>query len=76
MGKIFGQKEYHKFLKGGRLTRKEAILAHCYECNGLESSRCDCLGVPCPMYQYHPYRNNPCRHEKRAAQGLNFNDLP
>jgi hypothetical protein len=56
MGQIKGQKEYVKWLKGKKLTRKESMLANCYLCNGLEESRVDCKGKgSCPLYQYHPY---------------------
>lgn len=54
--KILGGKEYTKWTTGKLLTRKEAMLANCYQCNGFEDSSEDCLGETCPMYQYHPYR--------------------
>lgn len=56
MGKIKGQLEYRKFKDGKPLTRKEAILAQCYVCNGEEASSEDCLGRNCPLYQYQPYK--------------------
>ena len=55
MGAIKGAKEFSKFKKGDRLTRKEAIRAMCYDCNGADESAEDCLGVSCPMYQYRLY---------------------
>jgi len=55
MGMIKGQAAYTKFKSGLRLTRGEAMLAHCYECNGFEDSRCDCQGKSCPMYSYRLY---------------------
>lgn len=55
MGKIKGCREYEKFKRGEKLSRAEAMKAQCYECNGLEGSRCDCQGKNCPMYQYHLY---------------------
>lgn len=56
MGKIKGQTQYEKFLSGKQLTRKEAILANCYQCNGLEDSNEDCQGSEaCPMYQVSHY---------------------
>ena len=55
MGKIKGQTEYQKFKAGQRLTRKQAMLALCYECNGLEDSNCDCQGKSCPLYPFQPY---------------------
>jgi hypothetical protein len=55
--KLQGGKEYKKFLDGEFLTRKEAMLAHCYECMcGYEEGKQDCLGKSCPMYQYYPYK--------------------
>jgi len=56
MGKIKGQLEYRKFKDGKPLTRKEAILAQCYVCNGEEAGSEDCLGRNCPLYQYQPYK--------------------
>jgi hypothetical protein len=55
MGRIKGQKEWEKFQKGGFLSRKEAILANCYLCNGLEESAVDCKTKKCPLYRYSPY---------------------
>jgi len=58
MGMIKGQKEFKKWEKGGILSRKEAILANCYICNGLEESNVDCQGFKvCPMYHLSPYRS-------------------
>jgi hypothetical protein len=57
MGQIKGQVQHQKFLDGKKLTRREAILAQCYVCNGEESSRSDCLGENnCSLYQYSPYK--------------------
>ena len=56
MGKIKGSNQYDKFLKGERLTRKEAMSAQCYVCNGPEDSNCDCQGVSCPLYQYRLHK--------------------
>lgn len=69
MGVIKGQTEYQRFQTGERLTRKQAILAHCYECNGMEDSRSDCLGVSCPLYGYYPYREYPSKTYKKTAPG-------
>jgi len=56
MGAIRGGKEYQKFKDGLKLTRKQAMMAHCYDCNGGEESRADCQGKSCPMYEYRLYR--------------------
>lgn len=57
---IKGAKEYKKFKEEKPLTRKEALLCHCYECNGYEAE--DCLGVSCPLYQWSPYNKNAKFH--------------
>lgn len=54
MSGIKSKREYDKFLKGEKLSRKGAMLAQCYVCNGGESE--DCGGSKtCPMYQYFYY---------------------
>ena len=72
MGMIKGQKEYEKFKRGEFLTRKQAMLAQCYECNGFEDSNEDCQGKSCPMYQYQPYKGvkkgKQARNEKMDTQ--------
>jgi hypothetical protein len=55
--KIKGASQYRQFQQGKSLTRKDAILAQCYVCNGQEESAEDCRGAKsCPLYQYSPYR--------------------
>jgi len=57
MGMLKGQKEYVKWEKGEKLTRKESMLAHCYQCNGFNDSRIDCKGkYYCPLYQFFYYK--------------------
>ena len=55
MGHIKGAKEFKKLNEGGKLTRKEAMLAYCWDCNGRGLSRADCGVETCPLYQYSPY---------------------
>lgn len=50
---VKGALEYKKFKEGKPLTRKQAILAQCYECNGFDGE--DCLGPSCPLYRWSPY---------------------
>lgn len=50
---VKGAKEYQMFKDGKPLTRKQAVLAQCYECNGYESE--DCCSKDCPLYQWSPY---------------------
>lgn len=57
MGKIRGQIPYEQWKSGEQITLKNAILANCYMCNGLEESNTgDCLGKKsCPLYFYSPW---------------------
>jgi len=50
---IKGAREFKLFKEGKPLTRKQAILAQCHECNGYEAE--DCHGVSCPLYRWSPY---------------------
>ena len=60
MGQIKGQKEWNAHKQGKELTRKQAILALCYECNGFEeSAKPPCVAVSCPIW--------PLRWKKRVA---------
>lgn len=64
-----GKKEYKKFMKGERLTRKEAILAKCYDCMGeYYDGKIDCGLVECPLYQYMPYRKNHAKTYKKSTK--------
>jgi hypothetical protein len=56
MANIKGAKQFQKFKDGKLLTRKEALLAECYECNCFEAE--DCLGISCPLYQHSPYNKS------------------
>lgn len=69
-----GKKEYDRYKAGETLTRKEAILAHCYVCNGLEEGGEDCLGKSCPLYRYMPYRSGLTK-TKRAATPQQLKNL-
>lgn len=53
---ISGAVQWKKFKAGKPLTRKGAILAQCYECNGYEDE--DCLAKHCPLYLWSPYNKN------------------
>ncbi len=56
MGGIKGALEFERFKAGKPLTRKGALLAQCYVCNGFEAE--DCQGLSCPLYQWSPYNKN------------------
>ena len=68
MGQVKGQAEFNKWKKGVKLTRKQAILAHCYQCNGYEQSGFDCkCKKSCPLYEYHPHK------QQKTLRGCTFN---
>lgn len=77
MGVLKGQKQFEKFESGKQLTRKEAILATCYQCNGLDDAAEDCLGgKSCPLYQvshycgYKTLRSGKTGHLSTFKKGL------
>ena len=71
MGAIKGHREFRKWKRGESLTRKEAMLAHCFVCNGELESATDCLSQKsCPMYAYSPYRD-VWRNVKKALSEKN-----
>lgn len=58
--KAQGRKELERHLMGEKLTRKEAILAKCYECmNSYQDGKKDCEIKDCPLYPMMPYRKGP-----------------
>ncbi len=47
---------YKKFKEGRPLTRREAMEAQCFECNGFTAEKKDdCLGASCALYRYSPW---------------------
>lgn len=64
MAGIKGALQYEKFKRGEPLTRKGAMLAHCYQCNGEEEGAVDCQGKSCPLYQYFYYKGKSAKKEK------------
>lgn len=51
-----GKKELLKHLKNGKLSQKEAIFAHCYDCQGFyRDGQFDCENMHCPLYPFSPY---------------------
>ncbi len=53
---IKGAVQWKSFKAGKSLTRKGAILAQCYECNGCSDE--DCHGLSCPLYQWSACNKN------------------
>ena len=64
-----GARDYQRFQAGERLTLRQAILAHCYACNGSEEGGVDCKAAKsCPLHAYMPYREGgvPKAHKGKA----------
>lgn len=52
-----GQTQILRYMDGEHLTRKECMLAKCFECcNGYIDGIKDCGITGCPLYAYMPYR--------------------
>jgi hypothetical protein len=54
-----GKSELIRHLEGDRLSRKQAIYAHCYDCMGYFSDgRQDCLMPHCSLYSFMVYNRS------------------
>ncbi len=52
-----GRTQYLRYLRGEKLTYKQAVVAKCAECcNGYVDGRYDCEVPSCPLYNSMPYR--------------------
>jgi len=50
-----GKTQLLKYLKGGRLTRQEAIKAKCYDCDGMGDTG-ECGLEHCSLYPYSSFK--------------------
>ena len=63
-----GRNELMRFLKGKKLTRKDAIKAKCYECNnGYADGKRDCKIPACPLYGFMPYNSDKYVHDSNLT---------
>jgi hypothetical protein len=54
-----GQRELVKHLEGVRLTLKQAVNAHCYDCTGFYADgKTDCSLPACPLHPFMFYNKN------------------
>jgi hypothetical protein len=54
-----GQRELVKHLEGERLTLKQAVNAHCYDCTGFYADgKTDCSLPACPLHPFMFYNKN------------------
>lgn len=59
-----GRNELIKHLTGEKLTLRQAVNAHCYECtNFYADGKVDCRLFHCPLHPYMAYNEN---REKRT----------
>lgn len=57
-----------KYLSGGRLTQRQAILAKCCDCMGYHrDGRIDCRVPACPLYPFMPYRETASPRSAEAT---------
>ena len=49
-----GKRELVRWLEGGKLTRSQAVKAHCYDCLGMGDSG-DCDQETCPLLPFSPF---------------------
>ena len=64
-----GKTEYIRYLQGEAITRKEAMLAMCYQCSNLYlDGRLDCENKTCPLYPYMPYAKQTGQKQVRSGK--------
>lgn len=67
--KAQGKKEILKYLKGNRLTLRQAILAKCYDCMAFYADgRNDCKDADCPLYPFMPYGSKPQTSSRKLSK--------
>lgn len=63
-----GQKELIKHLSGERLTLKQAVYAHCYDCTGFYADgKIDCNLRHCALHPFMAYHKN---REKQSTRTI------
>ena len=73
-----GRKHLLAHLRGDRLTRQNAILAFCYECQGFSATGSSCEKPECPLYPYsqHSEEANLVARERRNRDPSERNPIP
>jgi len=61
-----GKSDLIKHLTGKRLTQRQAIKAHCYDCSGMGEQK-DCTNDECPLFPYSPYSKKIRAPRPRAS---------
>ncbi len=61
-----GKKELVKYLEGGKISRAQAVKAHCYDCCGMGDTG-DCDIETCSLYPYSPYKSKVSAKSEHIA---------
>jgi len=66
-----GKRELVKWLEGGKITRSQAVKAHCYDCLGMGESG-DCDQDSCPLLPFSPFnlQKRAFLRAKREKSGI------
>jgi len=71
-----GQKEIIRHLSGERLTLKQAVHAHCYECMGFFADGKVCCKMPhCPLHPFMAYNQNREKGTKRTMSNAHMEKM-
>jgi len=71
-----GQRELLKHLSGERLTLKQAVHAHCYECMGFfADGKIDCGMKHCPLHPFMAYNQNREKGTKRTMSNAHMEKM-
>ena len=66
---VQGKNEYLKFLRGEQITRREAMLAKCYECTCYyDGKERDCQIPDCPLSPHNPYASEEGKRQAKRKQ--------
>ncbi len=64
-----GRTQYLRYLRGEKLTYREALLAKCYDCDGGHSDgRYDCEVLSCPLRMFMPYKDKFSPHSRKGGK--------
>ena len=64
-----GKNELITYLRGGELTRSQAMSAACYQCmNYFADGRHDCGIESCPLYPWMPYTAKPKEKKRKLSE--------
>ncbi len=71
-----GQKELIKHLSGERLTLKQAVNAHCYDCMGFYADgKHDCAMPKCPLHPFMFYNRNRMKQTNRTISNAHMEKM-